>query len=94
MGLGNFARNIQPQSETTRRTGFAPMFQPPHQGIKHACQRCALDGRSTVTNVDMDMRFIASHIHAPQGISCPVLEGVDYKVSEQLLQPLAVPDSL
>jgi hypothetical protein len=56
MGRGDFARNIQTQTEATRRVVFALMVRPPHQGIEDARRHHTVDGSSAVADIDTSGR--------------------------------------
>jgi len=85
MCLGDFARNVETQSKATLPVRFAPMVRSPRQRIENARQRCALDDSSAVFNFDTKMRSITGNHDAHWNVVCPLLEGIEYEISKQLL---------
>jgi hypothetical protein len=62
MGFGDFACDIQTQSETSLRATSCLLVRAPRQRIEDAGERCPLDGRPTVSDVDTHMSCAASRI--------------------------------
>src|ERR1700758_4989120 len=94
MGFNDFACDIQTQSQASRLLICALVVCPPRQGIEDAREHRAVDGRPAVADLDTNMCYIASHRHAYGGVSRPILDGIGYQVSKQLLHTLAVKEPL
>jgi len=92
MGLGNFARNIQPESETA--PVFALLIRASRQWVKNPLQRLLVNDGTAVPDFKTNFRVMTRCYNADWPVRRAVPYRIDHQIRKQLLQARTVPNTL
>ncbi|MGF6726428.1 hypothetical protein P3T43_005818 [Paraburkholderia sp. GAS41] len=94
MSLRDFAHDVQSEAGVTVIVVSFTLIHTAPQRLKKLLHSCRPNRSAAIQDRNMNIGLLTGHNDPHRCIRCPVLDGVQNEISDQLLQTWAVPDTI